>query len=105
KPEDVDADSASDNIGGCDLVLDPAWFFLAVDGADVVHNSCSLALCPDFGDGVPLLGVDLVHHIGRDINKDDLVAGLVEEQADKATADGAAAEMDGFFGVGGGRHG
>lgn len=71
-----------------------------VDGPVVCDGALGGAVAADLNDLVGLAGVELVDQRVRDIGKDDLVAGVVEEAGHEAAANVAGTEVDGLLGKG-----
>ena len=84
--EDVGADGAGDHVGGADRLDDLGLVRARVDGGVVGDGVLRGALGADLDDLVRGRGVDLldqrVHHVGED----DVIAGVVEEAGNEATA-------------------
>lgn len=108
--EDAGADGAGDDVGGGNLVDQVGLVGLGVDGAVVCDFGLGGALDANLDDAIRGGGVDGVDEGIGDVGKDDVIARVMEEAGDKATAWGVLAlneepwhEVDfgGDFGGGG----
>ena len=91
--EDVGADSAGDDVGASNLLNDLVHLVLGVDSTVVVDGELALAVVTNLGDSVCfglLEGLDDAVH---DVDEDDLVARVVKELGDEATADVTTAKV------------
>lgn len=92
--EHIRAHGTSDNVGGGDLLDHITLMGLGVESTVVSDGLGDLTLLANLGDlvggSVLQRGDDIVH----DINEDHLVAGLMEELSNEATADVTTAELD-----------
>lgn len=84
--EDAGADGAGDDVGGADLVNEVLLVRLGVDGAVVCNGVLGGAVDADLDDLVRGGRVDGVDEGVYDVGKDDVVARVVEEAGDEATA-------------------
>lgn len=84
--EDIGANGASNNVGGTDLLNEVLLVRLGVDGAVVGDGVLGGAFGAHLDDLVRGSGVDQVDNGVVDIGEDDLVARVVEEASNKATA-------------------
>lgn len=86
KPQDVRTDRASDDVGSGNLLDEVLLVGLRVDGAVVGDDVLVSALGADLDDTIRGGGVEGVDQGIGDVSEDDLVARVVEEAGDEATA-------------------
>jgi len=84
--EDSGANGAGHNIGSGDLIDELVLVGTRVDGAVAGNSKLLGALGADFNDLVGGVRVDGVHKRLDDISENDVIARVVEEAGDKATA-------------------